>query len=328
MKFRTEIEIKPSRGKIDYNSPVMFAGSCFAEDIGKQLSYGKMKVLTNPFGVLYNPLSTSRSLELIMEGKAFTKKDLYRYEDKYLSFSHDTSFSSRDINDSLNKINHSIMSAHNFLSAASFLFITFGTAWVYKWKDDNSVVANCHKIPSSRFTRQLLKQEDITTRWLDVVERLKNFNNELTVVFTLSPVRHLKDGAHGNQLSKSTLMTSINDLITVNSQLSYFPSYEIIMDELRDYRFYKKDMVHPSETAVEYIWKKFRECYFTGDADNIYNRIVKITEATRHIISGSDSHDNSKFSESMLDKIDNLINDYPNIDLTGEKKYFKNLLKK
>jgi len=328
MKFSTEVEIKPSQEKIDYNSPVMFTGSCFAEEIGRQLSYGKMKVLTNPFGVLYNPLSTSHSLELIIEGKYFTKEDLYRYEDRYLSFSHDTSFSSRDINESLNKINHSVMNARNFLSDASFLFVTFGTAWIYRWKVDNRVVANCHKIPSLRFTRQLLKQADITARWLEIVERLKGFNNELTIVFTISPVRHLKDGAHGNQLSKSILMTSINELISSNGQLSYFPSYEIMMDELRDYRFYKKDMVHPSEAALEYIWKRFRECYFTGDSDKLYDRVVKITEATRHILNGSDSQDNSRFSKSMLNKIDKLLSDYPNIDLNREKTYFKNLLEK
>lgn len=326
MKFRTEVEINASGEKIDYSTPVMLTGSCFSEEIGRQFSYGKLPVLTNPFGVLYNPLSVAHSLELIMEGREFCEEDLYSYEGRYLSFSHDTGFSSRNPEECLSKINLSMKAAHRFLSEASFLFITFGTAWVFRWKDDNRVVANCHKIPAAKFSRQLLKQEDISSRWVDIAERLRNFNSELTIVFTISPVRHLKDGAHGNQLSKSTLMLAINGLVNQNSRLSYFPSYEILLDELRDYRFYKKDMVHPSESAVDYTWEKFRHCYFTEETAEIYDRVKKISSATEHILMGNDDVDVKKFSRSMLDKIEKLKNDYSFVDLDREEDYFKNLL--
>ncbi|MEE4215245.1 MAG: GSCFA domain-containing protein [Bacteroidales bacterium] len=327
MKFRTEVEINASGKKIDYSTPVILTGSCFAEEIGRQFSYGKLPVLTNPFGVLYNPFSTAHSLELIMEGREYREDDLFKYEGRYLSFSHDTGFSSRDPEESLDKINRSLRAANIFLEEASFLFITFGTAWVYRWKDDNRVVANCHKIPAAKFSRQLLKQEDISSRWLDIIERLRNFNSELKIVFTISPVRHLKDGAHGNQLSKSTLLLAINELVNQNNSLSYFPSFEIMLDELRDYRFYKKDMVHPSESAVDYMWEKFSQSYFTEETAGIYERVKKISSATEHILMGNDDVDLKRFSRSMLDKIENLRNDYPFVDLVREEEYFRNILK-
>ncbi len=327
MKFRTEVEINASGKKIDYSTPVILTGSCFAEEIGRQFTYGKLPVLTNPFGVLYNPLSTAHSLELIMEGREYREEDLFQYEGRYLSFSHDTGFSSRDPEESLDKINRSLRAANSFLAEASFLFITFGTAWVYRWKDDNRVVANCHKIPAAKFSRQLLKQEDISSRWLDIIEKLRNFNSELKIVFTISPVRHLKDGAHGNQLSKSTLLLAINELVNQNNSLSYFPSFEIMLDELRDYRFYKKDMVHPSESAVDYMWEKFSQSYFTEETAGIYERVKKISSATEHILMGNDDVDLKRFSRSMLDKIENLRNDYPFVDLVREEEYFRNILK-
>lgn len=327
MKFRTEIEIDSSGKSIDYSTPLMLAGSCFAEDIGRQFAYGKLPVLSNPFGVLYNPLSTAHSLDLIMEGREFGEEDLYSYEGKYLSFYHDTGFSSSDPGECLNKINRSIESAHSFLAEASFLFITFGTAWVFRWKEDNSVVANCHKIPAAKFTRQLLKPGAISSIWIDLAERLRSFNSELTIVFTISPVRHLKDGAHGNQLSKSTLMLAIDELLSRNSNLTYFPSYEIMLDELRDYRFYGKDMVHPSGIAVEFIWEKLKHCYFTDETAGIYDRVAKIISATEHIPMGNDEVDKKKFSRSMLDKIKKLKNDYPFVDLIREEEYFRNILK-
>ena len=327
MKFRTEIEISSSGKRIDYSTPLMLAGSCFAEDIGRQFSYGKLPVLSNPFGVLYNPLSTAHSLDLIMQGREFGEEDLYSHEGRYLSFSHDTGFSSRDPGECLNRINRSVKSAHSFLAGASFLFLTFGTAWVFRWKEDNRVVANCHKIPAAKFNRQLLKPEEISSIWTDVAHKLLSFNSKLTIVFTISPVRHLKDGAHGNQLSKSTLMLAIEQLLNENSSLTYFPSYEIMLDELRDYRFYNKDMVHPSGIAVEFIWEKLKHCYFTDETAGIYDRVAKIISATEHIPMGNDEADNKKFSRSMLDKISKLKNDYPFVDLAREEEYFRNIQK-
>lgn len=325
MEFRTKIEMGSAIPMIGYDTPVFFIGSCFAGEIGRQFLYGKMDVLINPFGVLYNSLSTGQALELIIENRVFNEEDLYHYNDKYLSFYHDTSFSSRDRVKSLGKINNSISNAYRFLSGASFLFITFGTAWVYRWKENNEIVANCHKIPSAMFSRHLLKIHDIVTIWQNLIARLRNFNRDINIIFTVSPVRHLKDTAHGNQLSKSILLLAIEELLSADTELSYFPSYEIVLDELRDYRFFKKDMVHPSETAVEYIWQIFRQSYFNSDAINIYDRVAKITEAIRHVITDDDSESISKFSRSMLDRIKKIRNDYPHINLHEEEEYFNAL---
>ncbi|MBN1388251.1 MAG: GSCFA domain-containing protein [Bacteroidales bacterium] len=325
MEFRTKVQKLPAKEKISFSSHVIFIGSCFAEDIGRQFLNGKMKVLINPFGVLYNPMSAARALEIIMSGKLFRREELYFYENKYLSFYHDTSFSSRNYERSLEKINNSISEAHNFLKSATHLFITFGTAWVYRWKDNNEVVANCHKIPATRFNRQLLKTEDIVNLWTRIVSGLRVFNNRLNIVFTTSPVRHMKDGAHGNQVSKSTLVVAIEELISGDVNLSYFPSYEIMLDELRDYRFYDKDLVHLSDTAIEYIWEGFRETYFSADTSAIYDRVSKITEATRHIVTSDEKEDIIKFRNSMLERIRKIKNEHPFIDLDAEEKYFNNL---
>lgn len=325
MEFRIKIDIRPSKAGINYESPVILIGSCFANEIGRHFENGKLKSLVNPFGVLYNPLSTGRAIDLIMEGKVFSKDDLYFYGNKYLSFYHDTGFSSENAGYSLNKINSSLSEARRLLSGARFLFITFGTARIFKWKENNMPVANCHKIPAAAFTRHLLEAEDIAEYWEEIIRRLQQFNKDLNIVFTVSPVRHLKDGAHGNQVSKSILITAIDKLVSRNNELTYFPSYEIMLDELRDYRFYKKDMLHPSDLAVEYIWDRLRESYFSPGTEQIYQRVLKISEAARHKVLGNDPDELARFKETMLTRISKLKNEYPVIDLGEEEKYFREL---
>ncbi|MDZ7740061.1 MAG: GSCFA domain-containing protein [Bacteroidales bacterium] len=325
MEFRTKIEITGVPGLISYDSNVMFIGSCFANEMGKNFHLGKMNTLVNPFGVLYNPGSTAHALELMMSDMVYTDEDIYFHDNRYLSFDHDTSFSSASSEECLQRINSSLTEARRFLHKASFLFVTFGTARVFRWKKDNRLVANCHKIPASDFTRHLLNAEDITAIWEDLIDRLRRFNKDLKIIFTVSPVRHLKDGAYGNQVSKSVLFTAIDHLLAHDNKLSYFPSYEIMIDELRDYRFYKKDMIHPSDVAVEYIWERLRESYFSRDTEEIYRRIIKISEARQHVIGGNDPDALSRFKESMLTRIHRLKNDYPFIDLGEEEEYFNNI---
>lgn len=325
MEFRTKIEIPRVPGMIDYDSHVMLIGSCFANEMGKNFHLGKMNALVNPFGVLYNPGSTAHALELMMSDRIYTDDDIHIHDNKYLSFDHDTSFSSVSREECLNRINSSLTGARSFLRSASLLFVTFGTARVFRWKEDNRLVANCHKIPASDFTRHLLNADEITAMWENLIGRLRHFNNELKIIFTVSPVRHLKDGAYGNQVSKSVLFTAIDQLLANDSTLSYFPSYEIMIDELRDYRFYKKDMTHPSDIAVEYIWERLKESYFDVNTEEIYRRIIKISEARRHMIAGNDPDALARFKESMLTRINSLKDDYPFIELGEEEKYFKNL---
>lgn len=325
MEFRTKTEIPVLPGLIDYDSHLMLTGSCFANEIGKHFLLGKMDAMVNPSGILYNPASTAHAIELMISDRAYTLDDIHFHDNRYLSFDHDTGFSSVSRDECLDRVNSSLTKARSFLRKTSVLFVTFGTARVFRWKKDNRLVANCHKIPASDFSRHLLKAGDITVMWEGLIDRLRLFNKDIKIIFTISPVRHLKDGAHGNQVSKSVLFAAIDQLLANDKRLAYFPSYEIMIDELRDYRFYKKDMIHPSDIAVEYIWERLRESCFSPGTEEIYKRLVKISEARRHIIAGDDPVALVRFKESMLTRISSLKNDYPFIDLGEEEEYFKNL---
>lgn len=326
MEFRTRVDIEEAEKKISYKSKLFLIGSCFTNEIGSHFKKGKIQTELNPFGVLYNPLSTADAIELLLDRKSFTKDDLYFYNNKYLSFSHDTTFSAADPGETLDRINNAVEKATDSLYEATHIFITFGTSWVYRRREDNSLVANCHKIPAGEFTRHLLKHDEIVNRWYSIADRLLKVNSDLNIVFTVSPVRHLKDGAHGNQLSKSRLIVAINDLVSSNRNIQYFPSYEIVLDELRDYRFYNRDMVHPSAIAIDYIWEKIRKVYFERNTDNIYGNVLKIAESLKHELNKNNREANVKFAESMLAKIARLGEDYPFIDLYEEESYFRNIV--
>ena len=257
MDLRTTFNIDPSPIKINYETPSLFIGSCFAMEIGSQLAKGKLPVLINPSGSVYNPVSVANTLEHIIRNKKFTAKDLFYNNGQFISFYHYTDFTSEDREKCLFKINEMTEKAHQFLSDAKFLFITFGTSRVYKFKETGEIVSNCHKLPPDNFSRKLLTTGDIVTRWENTLNELKKFNKHINVIFTISPVRHWKDGAHGNQISKSILLLAVEELLSHSASLNYFPSYELVMDDLRDYRFYAEDMLHPSITAVNYIWEAF-----------------------------------------------------------------------
>jgi len=325
LDFRTEIEPKRADTLIGYSTPLVFLGSCFAAEIGAYLKEGKFDTLINPFGVLYNPVSLAKALRLLIEKRLFTEEDLHKYNKRYLSFYHDSSFSSSDAGETLRRINTGLDSASIALRKAKFLFITFGTARVYRFLKSNKVVSNCHKIPSVEFQRELLSSESISEEWGRLIGDLKAINPGLKVVFTVSPVRHWKDGPYGNQLSKSVLFVAIEELMKKNETLSYFPSYELMIDDLRDYRFYKKDMLHPSPQAVEYIWDFFRRTWFSESGNVQYKEITRITEAVNHRIIADNPEELKAFRESMLQKVEKLQNKYAFPDLSAEKMYFENL---
>lgn len=327
LKTRTIIKPEQSDHKISYETPVFMTGSCFAEEIGSYLTRGKMDILINPFGVLYNPLSVAGSLTKIINKERFSEDDLYKFKERFISFNHDTSFSSGDSGESLKMINNNLTVAAEKLRAARFLFITFGTARVYRFKKSGKVVSNCHKIPEKEFSRELLTIDAIYETWSGLVKELKRFNSKLNIVFTVSPVRHWKDGAHGNQLSKSILFVAIERLISTIGDLSYFPSYELLMDDLRDYRYYKDDMLHPSAKAVEYIWDYFFDSYLTAESKSIYKEISSVVRATGHRLMGNNPAELKKFSESMLARIDKLCTKYRSVDLKKEREYFMGLVK-
>jgi hypothetical protein len=327
MDLRTVIKTDPSTWKITYNDPVMFIGSCFAASIGRQLENGRMPVMINPSGSVYNPVSVYNTLNTITSGKKYKTSDLFNHNGTWLSFNHYTNFSSDEAEGVLGKINTKSEEARNFISRARFIFITFGTARVYRWKQSGKIVSNCHKIPSSEFTNELLSVKEIVSIWKNQLDILRSLFPELKVVFTVSPVRHWKDGAHGNQVSKSVLFLAIEELLGHPSEPGYFPAYEIVMDDLRDYRFYDDDMLHPSSSAVEYIWNSFSDCYFDRKTKELWQEVISISKAMSHKIQTTSKAEISGFAKNILSRIDTIERKLPGLNLEQEKSYFSDLLR-
>lgn len=327
MELRTKVNIEPSPFKITYNDQVMFIGSCFASSIGSQMEMGRMPVMINPAGAVYNPVSVCNTLDTIISDKKFTQDDLCFHNGNWLSLYHYTDFSSADPLIVVDKINKKSNEALEFLRNARFLFITLGTARIYRLKKSGVIVSNCHKMPSDLFEPELLKVTDIVALWTQQLDRLHSLFPRLKVVFTISPVRHWKDGAHGNQVSKSVLFLAVEELLRHSVTPQYFPAYELVMDDLRDYRFYNDDMLHPSTIAINYIWEAFSESYLENRTINNWNEVVKITKACQHRINTSSRSKIEDFAKRMLKQISDLETGIQTIDLSIEKNYFQNLLK-
>lgn len=283
MDFRTVVHIPRSGFSISHTNKLMLFGSCFSENIGKKLLENKFSVDVNPFGILYNPASVSAAIRRLLRKKTFTENDLVFHNDAYQSFLHHGSFSHPDKQRCLAQISDRFQKASESIHNADVLLITFGTAYVFQLKSDESIVGNCHKFPADKFTRRRLSIEEITDDWTALINELLTVNLALRFVFTVSPIRHFKDGAHENQLSKSILHLAIANLERqFATNVQYFPAYEIMMDELRDYRFYAPDMMHPSEMAVDYLWERFSETYFSKETQSVMRDWAAIYQALHH----------------------------------------------
>ena len=322
--FRTVVTPEPFEKKLSYHTPALFIGSCFSNEIGGKAESFKFPVIINPSGVLYNPVSVQKTLERLLDVRPFEKKELNIENGLWFSFMHDTSFSDTDPGVCLERINGHYLKAVGIFKNARFLFLTFGTAWVYELKETGKVVANCHKLPAVRFHKRMLEVEEIVDRYGRLAGRLLAENPELQIIFTVSPIRHWKDGAEGNQYSKSVLHVAIRKLTGKDSRLLYFPSYEIMMDDLRDYRFYAADMLHLSEVAVDYIWERFREAAIDPAALPVMEEVEKVRQAMAHRPFRPSSEEYRKFREAQLKKIDTLEKKYPFLDLWEAKEFFKN----
>ncbi|MFO7574494.1 MAG: GSCFA domain-containing protein [Bacteroidales bacterium] len=325
MDFRTEVKIEPQRRLIDYSTPVMFIGSCFSGEMASKMKEGLMPVLSNPTGVVYNPVSVSSALRSLIAGKIFTEDDLWFHNGKWLSFAHYTDFSDDDRDICLERINRVASEASGFIKRTGFLFITFGTARIYRRVDTGEAVSNCHKIPASFFSRELLSVSSIVKDWSELIEELYRFNPDLSVIFTISPVRHWKDGAHGNQVSKSVLFLAVEELQKIFPATRYFPSYELLLDDLRDYRFYADDMLHPSDAATDYIWKKFSGACLDSGAGRLWKEISEISKASRHRITSRSGKEIESFADTMLGRIKKLESAGYGVDLSSLREYFLSL---
>lgn len=265
MNFRTTISpIKGIENTVNFNSPVILIGSCFTDNIGNRLLARGFDALINPCGTLYNPASIASTILDILYERVYTPDDIFLHAGLWHSFGHHTRFSAPDAEQCLDKINRAIASTAIMLRQASALIITFGTAFVFRHNETNQIVANCHKLPPATFTRLMLTATQIHGLWKKIIRELLARNPQLKIIFTISPIRHLADGAHGNAVSKSTLLLAVDKLTAdFPDNTAYFPAYEIMMDDLRDYRFYADDMIHPSEPAIDYIYNIFADSAMT-----------------------------------------------------------------
>ena len=296
MKFRTEIIIPPSDFKISHQDKMMMIGSCFVESISDKLKNSAFRVDVNPFGIMYNPISVLMTLQDILKRKEYTSEDLFFHQEQYHSFSHHSRFSGTNKEVVIANINDRIKTANDFISNADYLFVTFGTSSVYYQTENKQVVANCHKLPAMSFVRKRIPEEEIVEQWHDFIIQLREINPKIKLIFTISPIRHWKDGAHENQISKSVLFLAVDKLMQ-ESEVYYFPSYELIMDDLRDYRFYAEDMLHPNSLAIDYIWEKFGDAYFSSETKQLIKEWENIRQALNHRPFNPDSQEYKRFIE-------------------------------
>ena len=278
MKLQTNITISPFPAKISYHKSAVFIGSCFASNIGRLMKERKFSVSVNPFGVVYNPFSLAQSLRRLRQRALFAEKELIVCNDLYTTFFHHSSFSDADSAIFLQKANDALKEASALFCKAEFVIVSLGTAGVYQHEATAMIVNNCHKLPASQFKRKRLSIEEMTTALAQEIA----LNDKKTWIFTVSPIRHWKDGARENQLSKAALLLTVEALQQQFPNVYYFPAYEIMMDELRDYRFYAEDMLHPSAQAVAYIWQRFSEAAFDDETKTIVAELEKINAAQQH----------------------------------------------
>jgi hypothetical protein len=267
---------------IDYRSRLLCIGSCFAESIAGKLAYYRFPVEVNPCGILYNPFSIANALEFLVEERRMEERDLLRVDGKWASLYHHGAFSDPDARACLARINARLERGAEALREASLLVVTWGTAWVYRHRREGIIVANCHKIPDREFERYRAGVDEIVRRYEALLPALRAVNPALRVLFTVSPVRHRRDGARGNQLSKATLLLAVERLQELFDDVHYFPAYEILLDELRDYRFYAEDMCHPSAVAVDYIWELFRQAYISPACEPVARQVEAIRRRMNH----------------------------------------------
>lgn len=304
MDFRTTVTPTPHPGLIAHNRPMLMLGSCFTDNIGARLNDALFDVCINPFGTLYNPASVASAFRDVKACRTFGVEDLFEHQGRYHSFSHHSMYSGVDSTQVLDRINRSVAEAHDLLNRDAVVIVTFGTAYVFE--KDGRVVSNCHKLPAATFNRRRMSVDEIVAIWSDILSHHKSM-----FVFTVSPIRHLADGAHDNQLSKSTLLLAVEQLCERFENAVYFPSYEIMMDDLRDYRFYASDMTHPSDVAVDYIYEIFSQSFFSEETRNLAQECEKLTRRLTHRHMTDDVLAIEKFNQSTQQIIEKMLLSHP-----------------
>jgi hypothetical protein len=316
MKLQTKIPLRQAENQIDYNDQLLLLGSCFSENIGSKLKYFKFQFLQNPFGILFHPLAIEKLITKVAHNEVYSEADIFFLNERWHSFDVHSDLSDASQEKLLEKLNSRIKKTRQQINGSTYILITLGTAWVYRRNETKEAVANCHKVPQREFSKELLSVEVIQKSLENTISLVRSINEKTQFIFTVSPVRHLKDGFIENQRSKAHLIAAVQNSISSPSfgggwGEDYFPSYELLLDELRDYRFYETDMIHPNQLAIDYIWEKFSEVWISPKEYPTMEKVDAVQKGLRHRPFNEESEEHRKFLNSLQEKIKYLQDAYP-----------------
>jgi GSCFA family len=315
MQFHLSFPVAPLSAAIQYDHELLLMGSCFAEEIGEKLQEHRFNTLVNPHGILYNPLSITKALTSYLDGKVYTPEDLFQHNDLWNSWDHHSRFSALTPEATLDNIQRMQAAATQAIENADWLVITLGSAHAYILKENNRLVGNCHKVPAGNFYKRLLTVDEIVTALDNVMHRLFFRNRKINILFTVSPVRYIRDGVVENNLSKAILLQAVHHLVNKFNRLFYFPAYELVIDDLRDYRFYKEDMVHPNELAVNYVWEQVVKAGISPASQELLHSIAEINRAANHRSFNPESAQHQQFLRHYAAKVQQLMAAHPQLKL-------------
>lgn len=312
MILQTQVPLKKqTHNQIDYDSKLLLLGSCFSENIGGKLSYFKFQSHQNPFGILFHPKAIENLILHAINEKEYSEEDIFYHNERWHSFETHSVLSTDEKKELISRLNNSIKKTLEEIKTATHIIITLGTAWVYRFIETDRIVANCHKVPQKKFLKEILPVTEIVESLEAICSLIKSVNPKTTIIFTVSPVRHIKDGFVENKRSKSHLIAAIHEVVDPRKNRHYFPSYELMMDELREYRFYKEDMLHPNKIAVNYIWEKFVSVWCKDDVLQTMKRVEEIQKGMIHRPFNFNSEAHTKFLEKLAQKKETLLQEFP-----------------
>ena len=314
MKLQTQIPLQPEKfNPIDYHSKILLIGSCFVENIGHKLEYFKFQNLLNPFGILFHPLAIENLITNSINQKEYTEDDIFFLNEQWHCYEAHSKLSNVSKDELLSTLNQNITSTHQHINDSTHIIVTLGTAWVYRHIASDNVVANCHKVPQKQFAKELLSVEEVSESIQAIISLIRSVNPKIGIILTVSPVRHIKDGFVENTQSKSHLLAAVHEVIESRQFIHYFPSYEIMMDELRDYRFYDGDLVHPNSLAVDYIWEKFQKVWIKEETSKVMETVDNIQKGLLHKPFNIDSEAYQKFLQKLREKQQELQSQFSHI---------------
>ncbi|WP_158962410.1 GSCFA domain-containing protein [Myroides fluvii] len=313
MKFSTVVPVSYTGKKITYEDKILCMGSCFAVNIGEKFKAYQFQQIINPFGILFHPKAIEKLVEYAVKGYEFTTSDVFEHQEIWSSFVAHSDLNELEQEDIVTKLNVKLFDLQMALRESTFIALTFGTAWVYALKETGEIVANCHKVPNTQFDKRLLSYEEVVESYKHIITLIRTVNSEAHILCSISPVRHIKDGFVENQRSKSILLAALHQALAVvqDAKVNYIPVYEIVMDELRDYRFYKEDLIHPNDMAIQYVWERFVAHYVDEQMDAVMKKVDEVQKGLNHRPFNPTAEQHLKFLDSLIEKIDDLLERYP-----------------